>query len=64
MQTTPFMLPSDGDLVKARAELRENVAKRLVSVCGNWPSEEFERIVDRVTDTTLKYAEPGPPPEA
>ena len=64
MQTTPFMLPPDGDLTRARAELREDVAKRLVNVCGNWPPEEFDRIVDRVTDTTLKYAEPAQPSEA
>jgi hypothetical protein len=62
MQTTPFMLPTDGDLAKVRAELREDVAKRLVTVCGSWPPEEFQRIVDRVTDTTLKYAEPAQPP--
>jgi hypothetical protein len=59
MPATPFMLPPDGDLLRARAALRQDVAKRLEKVCSDWPPDEFESIVDQVTDTTLKYAEPA-----
>jgi hypothetical protein len=62
MQTTRSVRPSDGDLVRKRAELRADIAARLRAVCAGWPVEEFERIVDRVTDTTLKYAEPASDP--
>jgi hypothetical protein len=63
MQTLPFTLPEDGDMDRARQVLRDDVAKRLEHVCAGWPREDFDAIVDKVTETTLKYAEPASPPE-
>lgn len=58
--TLPFSVPADGDLTKVRAVLREDVAKRLQHVCAGWPREEFEAVVEKVTETTIKYADSPP----
>jgi hypothetical protein len=62
MTSLPYTLPADGDIERARSELREDVARRLEKICGGWSREEFEAIVDKVTDTTLKFADPAPDP--
>jgi hypothetical protein len=61
MQTAPFTIPEGSDISAVRLTLREDVAKRLEPVCADWPREDFDAIVDKVTETTLKYAESSPP---
>jgi len=40
---------------QTRAELRAEVVNRLRPVCINWSAADFEKLVDDVTDATLKY---------
>lgn len=38
-----------------REHLRADVAKRLEHACEHWSREDFEDVVDKITDISLKY---------
>jgi hypothetical protein len=60
MQTGQFTIPEGSDISRIRSALREDVARRLKPVCADWPRADFDAIVEKVTETTLKYAESSP----
>ncbi len=54
MKTPPFGVPdTSGEAVYAA--LRKDVAARLKNVCASWSDEDFEAVVEKVTQTALKY---------
>ncbi len=58
MQTPPFGVPEGTAPEKMREALRADVAKRLRNVCAEWAEADFNRLVDDVTATAMKYLKP------
>ena len=44
--------------VRLRA-LKSDISARLKSVCADWPEEEFEAMIERLANITLKYVSQG-----
>jgi hypothetical protein len=44
--------------VRLRA-LKSDISARLKSVCADWPEDEFEAMIDRLAQITLKYVHDG-----
>ena len=58
MLKEPFAVPAGTPPSEARSVLRKSVAERLRNACAGWASEDFEALVDKVTDIAIKYAAP------
>ncbi|HEX2723000.1 MAG TPA: hypothetical protein VHM24_08780 [Gemmatimonadaceae bacterium] len=58
MATPPFGVPVGTPAERTREALREDVAARLRHVCAGWSDTDFERLVDDVTATAMKYLSP------
>ena len=43
------------------AGVKRDVAARLKNACAGWAPEEFEAVVEKITQTTLKYPSPRMP---
>ena len=50
-----YELPTDASPDEIREKLRTDIESRLMDVCSNWTTGEFDRIVLDVTETTLKF---------
>lgn len=48
-----------GDLTYA--DVKRDVSARLKNACAGWAPEDFEAIVEKITQTTLKYPSPRMP---
>jgi hypothetical protein len=48
-------IPPDAPPARVRQALRAQVEDSLRSVCYNWPTGEFDRVVADVTATAMKY---------
>jgi len=59
MSTPPFGVPAGTSPEKVREALRADVARRLRNVCSGWDDGDFNRLVDDVTTTALKYLKPS-----
>jgi hypothetical protein len=59
MSTPPFGVPAGTSPEKVKEVLRADVWRRLRNVCAEWEEEDFERLVDDVTATALKYLKPA-----
>ncbi len=55
MITPPFGVPAGTSAENVEAALRSDVATRLKNVCAHWTNEDFQKLVDDVTRTALKY---------
>jgi hypothetical protein len=55
MQTPPFGVPAGTSPEATYEALKKDVASRLKNVCAGWSPEDFEAIVEKVTQTALKY---------
>ncbi len=55
MSTPPFGVPVGTPPEKVQEALRADVSRRLRSVCAGWEDGDFERLVDDVTATAMKY---------
>lgn len=44
--------------VRLRA-LKADISARLKSVCADWPEQEFDAMIDRLANITLKYGSRG-----
>ncbi len=55
MQTPPFGVPAGTSRESTYEALRQDVAERLKNVCAAWSDEDFQAIVEKVTQTALKY---------
>lgn len=51
----PFGVTAGSPPEQVYEVLRADVAKRLRNVCSDWSDEEFNSIVDKVTQTALKH---------
>lgn len=40
------------------ADVKRDVAERLKRSCADWAPKDFEAIVEKVTQTTMKYPAP------
>ena len=58
MVTPPFGVPFGTPPDEIRAALRADLERRLMNVCSEWSPEDFERLVEDVTSTGLKYLTP------
>ena len=59
MSTPPFGVPVGTSPEKIKEALRADVARRLRNVCSDWEQGDFERLVDDVTTTAMKYLKPA-----
>ena len=59
MLEEPFAIPPGTPPTEAQNALRESVANRLRNACAGWSPEDFEALVDKVTEIANKYAVPG-----
>jgi hypothetical protein len=59
MNTPPFGVPAGTPPEAIREALRADVTRRLRSVCAEWEQADFERLVDDVTTTAMKYLKPS-----
>jgi hypothetical protein len=59
MLEEPFAIPPGTPPIEAQNALRESVANRLRNACAGWSPEDFEALVDKVTEIAIKYAVPG-----
>ena len=59
MSTPPFGVPVGTSPEKIREALRADVSRRLRNVCAGWDDGDFERLVDDVTATAMKYLKPA-----
>jgi hypothetical protein len=59
MLKEPFAVPPGTPPNEAHSALRESVANRLRNACAGWSQEDFDALVDKVTDIAIKYAVPG-----
>ena len=59
MLKEPFAIPPGTPPTEAHSALRESVANRLRNACAGWSPEDFEALVDKVTDIAIKYAVPA-----
>ncbi|HVF40014.1 MAG TPA: hypothetical protein VM939_08935 [Gemmatimonadaceae bacterium] len=50
-----YALPTDATPDEIREKLRTDIESRLMDVCSNWTTGEFDRIVTDVTETTIKF---------
>lgn len=48
-------IPADAPPARVQKALRAQVEDSLRSVCYNWPTGEFDRVVADVTATAMKY---------
>ena len=53
--TPPYGIPVSLPPDKIRAEIRSGVVARLQRVCEHWTDTDFDRLVDDVTTTEMKY---------
>ena len=60
MSTPPFGVPAGTSPEKVKEALRADVARRLRNVCAEWEDGDFQRLVDDVTATAMKYLKPSP----
>ena len=51
LQRTRGVTPQPG---KAQA-LKDEITQRLLPVCGDWPDQLFQQLVNSITEITLKY---------
>lgn len=58
MQTPPFGVPAGTTSEATYEALKKDVAARLKNVCADWSDEDFEAVVEKVTQTALKYLQP------
>ncbi|MEO8575603.1 MAG: hypothetical protein ABI556_02835 [Gemmatimonadales bacterium] len=59
MSTPPFGVPAGTSPDKVREALRADVARRLKNVCAEWAEDDFDRLVEDVTTTAMKYLKPA-----
>ena len=57
MRTPPFGLSRAPERAVELAALKTEIRDRLKSVCGDWPQEDFEKLVDDIAATSQKYAQ-------
>ena len=50
-----YELPAEASPEAIREKVRADVEDRLLDVCSNWSTGEFDRVVADVTETTLKF---------
>ena len=50
-----YELPAEASPEAIREKVRTDIEDRLMDVCSNWSTGEFDRVVADVTDTTLKF---------
>ncbi len=53
--TPPFGVTAGSPPEQVYEVLRADVAKRLRNVCADWSEEDFNAIVEKVTQTALKH---------
>jgi hypothetical protein len=53
MSTPPFAVPGLSR-ESLRAAVRSDIATRLSKVCAGWTKEDFESLVEKVTDSAMK----------
>jgi len=55
MVTPPYGIPVSIAPEKIREQIRSGVVDRLRRVCENWNEDEFERLVEDITRTEMRY---------
>lgn len=50
-----YELPAEASPEAIREKVRADIEDRLMDVCSNWSTGEFDRVVADVTETTLKF---------
>jgi hypothetical protein len=59
MLKEPFTVPPGTPPTEAQSALRASIANRLRNACAGWSPDDFEALVDKVTEIAIKYAIPG-----
>jgi hypothetical protein len=54
MRTPHFGVPVGTD-DEVRVAIRADIEKRLRGSCSSWTEEDFQKLVDKMTTTAMKY---------